>query len=240
MINLEKAREAMEQIFTVNLEKEAVKQGVAHDLYSAIKFVPDISGSMQGLYNRGRVQETLERLFVVALGLDDDGSMQVFPFSNKCEQLEKDVTIENYRGFVDKEIMNNRKSYYWSGTEYLSFLKEIEKDYKANNKKKLFSKTKVMPSLVLSIVDGDTCNRNEVANKIKELAKLPIFFIFFGLGTDSFSFLEQLDTMTNRYVDNTAFYNVNDIARLSDEELYNKISEQFIPWFYEMKKRGDI
>lgn len=84
MINLEKAKESMEQQFTINLEKKSIETGITYDLYVAVKFVPDISGSMCKLYRNGMVQKVLERFFVVALGLDDDGAMQVFPFSNDC------------------------------------------------------------------------------------------------------------------------------------------------------------
>lgn len=240
MINLEKSKETMFESFTINLQKKVQSTGIEYELYSAVKFVPDISGSMSGLYNTGKVQKVLERLFVVALGLDDDGSMQVFPFSDMCERLTEEVTIKNYEGFVDNEIINKDKNYYFSGTEYLAFLKEIEKDYKGSNKKQFFRKTKIIPSLVLCIVDGDTENKAEVEAKIKELSKLPIFFIFFGIGRAKFKFLEKLDTMSGRDIDNAAFYNVNDIDDLSDSQLYDMISEQFINWFYELKTRGTI
>jgi len=239
-INLEKATKEMEKSFTVCLEKKAKQTGIEHEIFGAVKFAPDISGSMSSLYSNKKVQEVLERLFVVALGLDDDGSMQVFPFSSKCEQLEKEVTIKNYEGFVDKEILKNRKNYYFGGTDYTPMLDEVYKDFKNNNKSGLFTKKKVTPSLVLCIVDGDTSRQSKVKETIIELSKEPIFFIFFGIGNDSFRFLKDLDTMSGRYIDNAAFYNVNSIDSLSDKDLYDMIAEQYVEWFYQMKQRNKI
>jgi hypothetical protein len=231
----------MESSFTVCLEKKKKETGLEYDLISAVKFAPDISGSMDWLYKNGKVQNVLERLFVVALGLDDDKSMQVFPFSSKCEMLNTEVGLKNYNGFVDNYMLKNKKSYYFCGTSYLSMLNQIESDFEQNNKKGFFAKSKSkMPSLVLGIVDGDTMSYNKVERKILELSEKPIFFIFFGIGDDNFNFLKKLEEMNNRKIDNVAFYDVNSIDSLSDKQLYDMIAEQFVDWFYLMKKLRKI
>lgn len=239
-INLEKAQEVMVKSFTVCLEKKVKETGIEHSVFGAVKFAPDISGSMSKLYNDKKVQEVLERLFVAALGLDDDKSMQVFPFSSQCQKLSKEVTIKNYEGFVEKEILKNRKNYYFGGTDYTPMLDEVYQDFKNNNKSGLFSKKSVTPSLVLCIVDGDTSNKSKVKEMIIKLSNEPIFFIFFGIGNDSFSFLKDLDNMSGRYIDNAAFYNVNRIDSLSDKDLYDMIAEQYVEWFYQMKSKNKI
>lgn len=60
--------------------------------------------------------------------------------------------------------------------------------------------------------------------------KLKIFYQFVGIGSENFRYLQKLDDLDGRDVDNTAFIKVSDFARLDDEQLYAKLLEQYPQW----------
>jgi hypothetical protein len=242
MINLEKNTEMAKGIFVANLEKKAARTGTEYDIEAAVKLILDISGSMQNVYYNNIVQDVLTRIFPTAILLDDDGKMQVVPFSNNSKILPVEVDAENYQDFILKEVLNKKESWYFGGTEYLPFLKEVEKDYDKNNRPGFFKKKRIIPSLCICVVDGDTRNVEAVKRKIVELAAKPIYFIFIGIetGCSRFGFLETIDDMQGREIDNVSFYKANDITRFQDEQLYDVISKNYIDWFYQMKQLGKI
>lgn len=47
----------------------------------------DYSGSMSQLYRNGAVQLLVERLFPLALGFDDNGTLDFYLFDGGCKEL---------------------------------------------------------------------------------------------------------------------------------------------------------
>lgn len=88
------------------------------------------------------------------------------------------------------------------------------------------------------VTDGDNFDRSQTEKLIKEYAKLPIFWQFIGVGDSSFSFLEKLDEMKGRFIDNANFFQVNDIDRISDEQLYNRLLNEYPKWLQEARRKG--
>lgn len=93
------------------------------------------------------------------------------------------------------------------------------------------------PVFVIFITDGDQYSdeRARTNDVIRELAKYNVFVQFIGCGNNNFKYLEELDDIDNRECDNTGFVKFNDIADISDEELYNKVLEQYPDW---LKAKG--
>ena len=70
----------------VNLSK---KSGVDLGSTSAkVVVVLDYSGSMSGLYNNGTVQRTINRLVPLGLTFDDNGTIDVYLFSNNYKKID--------------------------------------------------------------------------------------------------------------------------------------------------------
>jgi len=61
-----------------------------------------------------------------------------------------------------------------------------------------------------------------------------------GMGSTHFSFLQELDDMDGRYIDNANFFKINDLDKISDEELYERILAEFPSWLKEAKSKGII
>lgn len=192
----------------------------------------DYSGSMSSLYRNGSVQELLERLLPLALGFDDDGKMPFYLFSNGSEQL-PDVTENNYPGYVRRET--DRSSFEMCGTEYAPVLRKIESQYSKSGFLGLGS-AKKDPVFVIFVTDGDNSDHRETESVIRDLSHKNVFVQFVGIGSERFSFLERLDTLSGRKVDNAGFMRVRDVRSKSDGDLYGELIHELPTWMEEAKK----
>ena len=61
-----------------------------------------------------------------------------------------------------------------------------------------------------------------------------MFYQFIGIGSSDFDYLEKLDDLDGRKVDNTAFLKFQDLTSLSDDELYSALLEQYPQWLKDM------
>lgn len=59
-----------------------------------------------------------------------------------------------------------------------------------------------------------------------------------GIGDSNFEVLEKLDTMEGRFIDNANFFHIKEIEKVSDEELYNNLLNEFPAWLTEAKTKG--
>ena len=208
----------------------------------------DISGSMGHLYRNGTVQRTLERIVPLALQFDDNGSLDVALFHNQGF-LAEDCTLANLEGYVDDEIV---RKYQFGGTSYAPVIKLIAD--KASSKKGVAAKlggmfsslmgkkeeTKALPTYVVFITDGDNDDHSATERLIRELSGQPIFWQFVGIGSERFGFLDKLDNLSGREVDNAAFFKANDIDRMTDDQLYSELLKEFPGWIPQMRKLGKI
>lgn len=217
-ISLEKRVETVNKIcLTKSIDK----------VVAEVVVVCDYSGSMSSLYKNGKVQEALERLLPLALKFDDDGTMPFYIFSSHYNKL-KDIDSNNYEDYIKNEKI--LKKYDMGGTRYSPVMGDIIKKH---------SKTKV-PTFVIFITDGDCSDRLESEELIKKASDKSIFWQFVGIGGASFRFLQSLDDMSGRVIDNADFFSVDSISKLTDEQLYNKLLGEFPGWLKEAKNKNII
>ncbi|MCC0732155.1 MULTISPECIES: VWA domain-containing protein [unclassified Clostridioides] len=188
--------------------------------------VLDCSGSTSNLFKNGTIQNILEKLLPISLKFDDDGELDVWLFNTSAYQF-KSINMDNFFNYVEKE---NLYSEVGGGTYYSPVIKEIiskkiEKE-KTNN-----------PVYVIFITDGDNFDKKETKQVIIEASNKPIFWQFVGIGKEKFEFLETLDTMTGREVDNANFFSVNNIEVIEESELYEKVMKELPIWFKEIDRK---
>ena len=185
-----------------------------------VVFCIDRSGSMYERYDRGEVQRVVERLFPVALKFDDDGKMECYSFNTKAKS-HPDIDVNNIVGYVDNNIECD------GGTNYSPVMKTVTKI--AN-----------VPTYVIFITDGDNQDKNASREFIREISDEPIFWKFIGIGNERFTFLEELDDMNGRVIDNADFVKIENISSISDDELYKLLMQEFSEWWTEAEKKGII
>ncbi|CAM3262062.1 MULTISPECIES: vWA domain-containing protein [Yersinia] len=212
----------------VNLAKNAVVSLNKYKLQSVqakVAFVLDASGSMKGQFNRGNVQAVLDRIAVLAVQFDDDGSMDVWGFAERHRKY-PDVTLDNLDGYIDS-IQNTSKRTTW---ENLPGLGGVNNEPPVMEEIVDFFKSSELPVYVVFITDGGISKTREIKNAIRRSANYPIFWKFVGLGGTNYGILEKLDSFTERRMDNTHFFAIDNFATLKEDRLYDLLLEEFKDW----------
>lgn len=213
-IELKQKIEAHTEAFNIVLKQKNLAVKTAR-----VCLVMDVSGSMESDFRRGIVQDVTERIMPLGLTFDDNGELEFFIFSNRSEQIES-VTMSNIDGFVNNKVMPRA---HWSGTNYAPVIKDVTKFYTKKHPSK-------NPTFVVFITDGDNYDKENATDALVEAAKYNIFWKFVGIGRARMEYLERLDTMEGRVVDNANFFQVKDIKAMSDDELYRNLLEEYGDW----------
>lgn len=233
---------------SIDLRKKLVKEiSLAKNIdqvKAQVALVLDYSGSMSELYKSGFVQRLIERLVPLALQFDDNGELELYMFHNDSMKHPNAITEKNVYGVVDREITNK---YRWGGTSYAPPINNIMKDYFSTTEKKSFfgfksstTQKSTDPVYVIFITDGQNDDQSAAKRAITEASKLGAFFQFVGIGNAKFDFLEKLDNLEGRFIDNANFFQANDLDKMTDEELYNKLLNEFPQWLQEAKAKSII
>lgn len=225
---------------TISLEKAKLINQRAK-----VALVLDYSGSMRPLFKDGTVQRASERLLALASQFDDDGCIEVFLFHHEAYEVGS-LCENNFFDFIDKEIYHNKK-YKFGRTEYAGAMKKVVLQYfpqikDSSNDNFIVPKTMLInePIFVIFITDGNNSDKRNATKLMKESSKLGIFWQFVGIGDEEFAFLQKLDDLKGRVLDNANFFHLNDLEKISDEDLYDRLLIEFPGWIKEAKEAGLI
>ncbi|QUG74902.1 tellurium resistance protein TerF [Erwinia sp. E602] len=210
---------------TVSLTKHRLQQVKAR-----VAFVLDASGSMTGQFKKGNVQAVLDRIAVLAVQFDDDGAMDLWGFGQKHAKY-ADVTLDNLDGYIAAIQGQGRKSAW----EILPGLGGTNNEPPVMEELIDTFRHSELPVYVVFITDGGISKTRAIKEAIRRSANYPIFWKFVGLGGSNYGILEELDRFTDRRIDNTHFFAIDDVASLPDERLYDLLLEEFKTWLDEAK-----
>lgn len=170
-----------------------------------VKLAIDVSGSMEGRYRKGEVQNLLEQFAAVAFLFDDNGALQVYPFDEgvyrdgdshpyrRGKITLPEMTLDNYQGYVDNYIADLVRD----GTSYAPAINAVVKEMAAGG-----------VGFCGFYTDGQNFDEDDAERAIREASRYPLFFQFGAMGTDlrKFPFLNRLDTLSGRKLDNAGVY----------------------------------
>lgn len=240
-ISLSKDKAKLEK-HVVNLSKTVVnlskKSGVDLGSTSAkVVVVLDYSGSMGVLYNNGTVQRTINRLVPLGLTFDDNGTIDVYLFSNSYKKIE-DLNLSNYENYVNTVVA--KSGFSMGGTYYAPVLKSIIEGgtrtvggFFGIGGKTIVDNPIVDdgdPTFILFITDGENADRANSDDIIRKSSEMNVFIQFIGIGSEKFKYLIALDDMPGRKRDNTGFSKMEDLDKADDSVLYTNVLEQFSGW----------
>lgn len=216
----------------INLKKEA---GIGKNSKAQVVSVVDYSGSMSHLYDNGTVQDTVERILPLGLAFDDDGSVDSYLFHHSYKELPA-IKTDNLDGYVNNTFMRHSMG----STSYAPVLKAIKNKFtpsKSGGFLGFGGSTEPMeyPVYIIFIVDGGNDDPAETEQVIKEMSQMGFFIQFIGVGNASFSFLEKLDDLPGRKLDNANFFKVSDIRTMSDDQLYKGLMKEYPQWLIQAK-----
>ncbi len=213
----------------VNLIKQAAvsleKRGLSEARYR-VKLVLDISASMTQEFRSGAVDDLVRRALALAARLDDDGQVDVYLFGIQAHRIGS-VSLETVEGFVP-----GLRFQFEGGTHYSPILKLVRDESRRESSRD--------PVLVLFITDGATSNRAAAEREIRDASSEAIFWKFMGIeaGRVDFEFLEKLDDLPGRVVDNADFFKVRSPIRLPDAELFELLVNELDTWDRESRRAG--
>jgi hypothetical protein len=96
------------------------------------------------------------------------------------------------------------------------------------------------PVLVVFQTDGGSSSSGLDKQLLTQYAKLPIFWQFLGLGRNT-SFLDVLDNLPGRVVDNVGKCSFPHISTITDEEFYDALVSEFLPsWLPAARAAGIV
>ncbi len=225
-VSLEKKLEKAPQLVSlaksikVSLEKHRL-----NDVRAKVAFVLDASGSMTHQFKSGNVQQILERIAALAVQFDDDGAMDMWGFAENFRKYD-DVTLDNLNGYVDALRNSGKKGLF----EILPGLGGTNNEPPVMDDIIRHFRDSDEPVFVVFITDGGINKTRLIKEAIRESAQLPIFWKYVGLGGNNYGILEKLDTFTDRLVDNTHFFAIDDFRKMSDELLYDQLLTEFRDW----------
>lgn len=183
---------------------------------AAVYLVLDHSGSMSGFYASGDVQRLAEQALGLSANLDDDGTVPIVYFGSHAE-TPFDVRVDNYAGIIQSTHGKIR----WGSTNYVAAMNTVVDEYRRSGA--------TDPAFVIFQTDGEPDDRRAVEQALRDASGLPIFFAFVGFG-GRVSFLEKLDDLTGRRVDNASFFHAANPRAVTDEQLYDGITHEYAGW----------
>ncbi|MCI3226622.1 VWA domain-containing protein, partial [Streptomyces sp. NP-1717] len=227
----------------VSLDKHGVTGVVAR-----VILVLDASGSMSALYTRGVVKNVAERMAAVAAQLDDDGEMQAWTFATNPARL-PDLVIGDLPEWLGLHVRVGQMSLFGRKKPQKGLVAG-QVDMRAvgfqNEEQKVIAEVRAYvrenpvpaPTLVLFFSDGGVYRDAEIERELRAAVEEPVFWQFVGLGRANYGVLQRFDTMAGRRVDNVGFFAVDDIERVSDPELYDRLLSEFPSWLREARQAG--
>nr|BAA06482.1 hypothetical protein [Bacillus subtilis] len=219
---------------TIDLQKKSVKivleKKQLTKVTARVGLVLDITGSMRPLYKNGTVQNVVERILAVADQFDDNGLLDVWVYDNEFPRL-KPVSEKDFPGYVDREILNNDRLHKFGRNDEPPVMKDVLRNMLRRNR------ARILLSLFLSMTGAVKSQSNRL---IEASSDKPVFWQFVGIGNGNFDFLNKLDTLEGRVIDNTNFLHIEEIDRISDDELYDALLAEFPFWLKEAKEKGIV
>ncbi|RPE27328.1 VWA domain-containing protein [Kitasatospora cineracea] len=213
-----------------NLVKSAAVSLTKHGIdqqRAAVYLVLDHSGSMSSYYARGDVQRLAEQALGLSANLDDDGTVPLVYFGSDAS-WPQDIRIGDHHGIIDRTHRNLP----WGSTNYEAAIRAVLVHY--FNSDAFAANT---PALVIFQTDGEPNSRANAAEALIDAARFPVFWSFVGFG-GNVSFLQQLDTLPGRVVDNASFFHADRPELVPDDVLYDAITSEFATWLTAARAAG--
>ncbi|MER8119108.1 VWA domain-containing protein [Streptomyces sp. NPDC094031] len=197
---------------------------------AAVYLVLDRSGSMREYYSDGTVQYLAERILGLARNLDDDGKVPVTFFSTEVDGT-MTVSVDNYAGRIERE---HNKLGHMGRTFYATALGAVLEEHRRSGA--------TAPALIVFQTDGNPDDRAAVISLMHEIVGESeaesvdafIAFVVFGKKVD---FLRTLDVLGLR-ADHVSLFQADEPEHITDEDLYDGITHEFVPWLLGRQTAG--
>lgn len=204
----------------VDLAKKFDKAGVSlskrglDGIRAEVVMLLDHSGSMQTDYRDGTVQTLVERALGFALQIDTDGTIPVIRFDSNVKSA-INVTIDNYASVTQNALYEPSRM---GSTNLTAALDELLK----------MAKETTQPIFAVIVTDGQPNDTSTTTQRVRELAKYPVFLKF--LAIQPVNYLQKLDDMDGRLIDNADAKFISNPASMSDLDFADAMTDEWNTW----------
>ncbi|MEJ3658066.1 VWA domain-containing protein [Actinomycetes bacterium KLBMP 9759] len=233
----------------ISLEKRGLGEHTAR-----VALCLDISGSMHSLYRSGKIQALVERILALGLRFDDNGEVDVFLFGAGGYE-EPPVNLANHASYVPTMVSRRRLE---GGTSYAAAMRLIRERYFGSSGPRHQPFSDTVPVYVMFVTDGAPHDRDESEEQLRYSSNEPVFWQFMAIGPSSksvdatgkkrgllarladsqFTFLEKLDDLPGRLIDNADFFGVTDPSNIPDDQLYELLMTEYPGWLTAARNAG--
>jgi stress response protein SCP2 len=244
------AREAPQLVNLVKQAGVSLKKAGLDQHRAKVALVLDISGSMGALYRRGLVQQFAERILALGCRFDDDGEIDVFLFGAQVHQPAP-MGIGNAGDYIKRAIAAHPLE---GDTRYGRAIEAVRRFYFPDGYPDAGSAppAAALPVYVMFVTDGSTSDKPLTEKQLRLASREPIFWQFMGIGKgkksksrwaatvpdSDFPFLEKLDELDGRLVDNANYFSVATPDEHSDAELYDLLMAEYPAWLGMARQAG--
>jgi stress response protein SCP2 len=229
IVDLQKRVEATGSVDMIKSFKSAAvnleKQGLVGERAEVV-LVLDVSGSSYNLFKNGAYQALVDRCLAAGLLFNDNGEIETYLFDSSVRSGET-VTLANRDGWGQRA---SQTPGIWGGTSYAPPLQQIAAGVQRCAK---------TPTFVYFVTDGGNGDRNPTTKIVTEMAGKPIFLKFVAVGRESqFPFLQKLDDLKKREIDNADFFAVQDPKNIDEDKFFELVMQEFRGWLVEARQKG--
>jgi vWA found in TerF C terminus/TerD domain len=216
-----------------------------------VVLVLDASGSTAALYSRGAVADVVERAAAVAaeLGAGEDAVAHAWTFASHPARL-PDLAVADLPRWLALHVRTGELSFLGRPRKRRRGLHPDQVDMRLvgiqNEEQKAVAQVRAYvrdhpvpgPTLVLFFSNGGVHRNAEIEKQLAGAAEEPLFWQFAGLRRADYGVLARFGTGHGRRADHVGFFAVDDIARTSDAELYDRLLSCFPPWLARARRDG--
>lgn len=226
----------------------------------------DISGSMSRLFQNGTVTNLVRKSLAQGIVFDDDGQIDVFTFGENARYA-GEVGAESFDSFTRDlkgtrleggtyygKAVNAIMSHYENDSDGLPVYVVFITDGEPNDKDKARQAIRNASSKgvffqFVGIGKGDFSPQHEDKAVETQPKKKGFFASMFGdssassnnsKGSSGFTFLEDLDNLEGRALDNAGFFALKDPAQTPDDRFYDLLMGEYPQWLPEARKANMI
>ena len=188
----------------------------------------DHSLSMVGNYENGTVQKLVERALGFALQIDGDGNIPVIRFDSDTHSA-VNVNLGNYANISQSSLYQRSRM---GSTDLTRALGEVFKMAKKTD----------APLFVIIITDGVPDSTTTASEMVRKLAAYPVFLKFLAIPDRGYfpgkAYLESLDDMTGRVIDNADSKFIEDPAGMADLAFADAMTDEMDTWIAAAQSAG--
>lgn len=205
-----------------------------------VALIIDFSVSMTPVFKNGFIQKITDRLMAAGILFDDNASIDVFLFDHRTQYL-GEITVKNFENKIAEWEQQYKLGH---DTKYGGAIKEVMEFYFQTTKKPEQAPLRDKPVYAFFVTDGDATDKQLTTRLMREVSYYPIFWQFVGVHTgmfSSFAYLERLDDLKDRCIDNADFFEINkkEINSMTDKELLDRMFNEYPSWL-KMAKQYEL